>query len=114
MEITSSFLMLVISEISLEKVNKQRYSVCAINAVSTVRATNIDVQMRSSNDQLSPKVVTGPLLCYSVTNEVTFLSNDVTDHYFLFVGNRPSNGSYFFGPLLRCFLVRYSVILLVV
>ena len=50
-----------------------------------------------------------PLLRYSVTNEVTFLSNDVTDRYFLFTGNGPSNGSYFFGPLLRYFLVRYSV-----
>ena len=41
------------------------------------------------------------LLRYSVTNEVTFLSNDVTDCYFLLTGNGPSNGSYYFGPLLR-------------
>ena len=36
-------------------------------------------------------VGTGPLLRYSVTNEVTFLSNDVTDRYFLLNGNAPSN-----------------------
>ena len=49
-----------------------------------------------------------PLLRYSVTNDVTFLSNDVTDRYFLFTGNGPSNGpsngSYF--------LLRYSFTLL--
>ena len=42
-----------------------------------------------------------PLLRYSVTNEVTFLSNDVTDRYFLFrVTDKVTDVT---------FLVRYSV-----
>ena len=50
---------------------------------------------------------TDPLLRYSVTNEVTFLSNGPL----LFVyGNGPSNGSYFFVPLLRYFLLRYFLL----
>ena len=59
-----------------------------------------------------------PLLRYSVTpllryKRSYFLSNDVTDRYFLFTDNGPSNGSYLFGPLIRYFLLlRYSVILL--
>ena len=50
---------------------------------------------------------------YCLTNEVTFLSNDVMDRYFLFTGNGLSNGSYFFDTLLRysvISLLRYSVI----
>ena len=47
------------------------------------------------------QVGTGPLLRYSVTNEVTFLSNNVTDRYFLFrVTDRVTEIT---------FLVRYSV-----
>ena len=79
---------------------------------------------------------TSPLLHYSVTNEVTFLSNDLAERYFLFTSNGSyflftgngsyflftgngsyflftSNGSYFLGPLLSYFLLCYSVILLV-
>ena len=48
---------------------------------------------------------TGPLLRYSITNEVTFLSDDVTDRYFLFrVTDRVTEVN---------FWVRYSVTLLV-
>ena len=46
---------------------------------------------------------------YSITYEV---SNDATDHYFLFTGNGLSNGGYIFTPLLCYFfapLLRYSV-----
>ena len=44
---------------------------------------------------------TGPLHRYSVSNEVTFLSNDVTDRYFLFrVTDQVTEVT---------FLVRYSV-----
>ena len=53
-----------------------------------------------------------PSLRYSVTTEVTFFSNDVTDRYFLFTGNGPSNGSDFLAPLLRYFLLRCSIILI--
>ena len=53
-----------------------------------------------------------PLLRYSVTNKVTFLSNDVTDRYFLFMVMDREMFSYFFGLLLRYFfglLLRYSI-----
>ena len=53
-------------------------------------------------------MVTGPLIRYSVTNEVTFLSNDVTDSYFLFrVTDQVKEVTFFvrysvlFGPLLN-------------
>ena len=46
-----------------------------------------------------PKVGTGPLLSYYVNSEVTFLSNDATDRYFLFT-----------GPVTEVnLLVRYSI-----
>ena len=52
-----------------------------------------------------------PLLRYSITTllTVTFLSNDIMDRYFLFTGNGPSNGSYFFDQLFCYFLLHYSV-----
>ena len=80
-------------------------------------------RLPETNDHIEsqPKVGTGPLLRYCVTNEVTCLSNDVTDRYFLFTGNGPSNGpsngpnngSYSFGPLLfrsfTAFLLLYFI-----